>query len=167
MNDLLRGRLLAQSGVVTAREAHTCGYTSVSLSRLVSSGHLCRVRAGCYVDARLFIDASSQTDAALFAGQITKDDLEVALRIARLGPGRADARATLELADGLAESPGESWARVLFVSMRLPTVESQVEIRTAGGRFVGRVDFLFFADTEPSSSSTAWSSMAVRPVVRR
>jgi hypothetical protein len=39
--------------------------------------------------------------------------------------------------------PGESWARVLFVSMGLPSVELQVEIRDERGRFVARVDFLF------------------------
>ena len=55
-------------------------------------------------------------DAAPFGGLVTKEDLEVALRIARLGPGRADARAAVTLADGLAESPGECWARVVFVS---------------------------------------------------
>jgi len=82
-------------------------------------------------------------DAALSTGQVTRKDLEVALRIARLGPGRADARTAVELADGLAESPGESWARVLFVSLGLPTVELQTEIRDARGKFVGRVDFLF------------------------
>jgi hypothetical protein len=49
----------------------------------------------------------------------------------------------VELADGLSESPGESWARVLFVSLGLPKPELQAEIRDAGGRLVGRVDFLF------------------------
>ncbi|NMM23103.1 MAG: hypothetical protein HHJ11_06345 [Phycicoccus sp.] len=243
MNDLLRARLVAQYGLVTAIEAYSCGYTSVSLSRLVASGDLFRARAGCFVDGRLFTDASPETrhaltaravsrgypprhaishvsaltihglpllniradavhltltgpgcprtlpglrvhpelpdsvarqrdscrvvhpavaivqsaavagiaagvaaaDGALFAGQVTKDDLEIALRIARLGPGRADARTAVDLADGLAESPGESWARVLFVSLGLPTVEPQVEIRDERGKFVGRVDFLFRA----------------------
>jgi hypothetical protein len=244
MNDLLRARLEAQAGVVTARDAYSCGYTSVSLSRLVASGDLFRARAGCFVATRLLADASSETrhaltarvvsrgyrqphaishvsalavhglpllnirtdavhltltgpgcprtlpglrvhpelpssvarerdggrvvhpamavvqsaafagiasgvaaaDAALLAGQVTRKDLEVALRIARLGPGRADARAAVELADGLAESPGESWARVLFVSLGLQMVEPQVEIRDARGKLVGRVDFLFRKD---------------------
>ncbi len=84
-------------------------------------------------------------DAALHSGQVTRNDLEVALRVARLGPGRGDARAAVELSDQRAESPGESWARVLFVSLGLPTVEPQVVIRDARGRFVGRVDFLFRA----------------------
>lgn len=228
---------------MTAREAHSCGYTNVSLHRLVASGDLFRARSGCFVDGRLLTGASPETrhsltaravsrgyrqphaishvsalvvhglpllnitadvvhltltgpgfprtlrglrvhpelpnsvarqrdgdrvvhpamaivqsaalagitagvaaaDAALYAGQVTRNDLEVALRVARLGPGRADARAAVELADGLAESPGESWARVLFVSLGLPTVEPQVVIRDERGRFVGRVDFLFRA----------------------
>jgi hypothetical protein len=84
-------------------------------------------------------------DAALAGGQVTMEDLKIALRLARLGPGKADARAVLELADGLAESPGESWTRVIFASLGLPTVEPQVEIRDERGVFVGRVDFLFRA----------------------
>lgn len=75
-------------------------------------------------------------DAALHSGQVTKGDLEVALRIARLGPGRADARAAVGLADGLSESPGESWARVLFVSLGLPVVESQAQVRDTRGRLL-------------------------------
>jgi len=50
-------------------------------------------------------------DAALHSGQVTRKDLEIALRVARLGPGRADAQAAVDLADGLTESPGESWTR--------------------------------------------------------
>jgi hypothetical protein len=89
-------------------------------------------------------------DAALHAGQVTKDDLEIALRVAQLGPGRRDARIAVELSEALTESPGESWARVLFVSLGLPTVEPQVVIRDERGlggscARVGRVDFLFRA----------------------
>lgn len=243
MNDLLRTRLAAQHGLLTAAEAYSCGYTSVSLSRLVASGDLVRARAGCFVDGRLLTDASPETrhaltaravsrgyppchaishlsallvhglpllnvradavhltltgpgcprtllglrvhpelpesvarlqdgsrvvhpamaivqsaafagiaagvaaaDSALRAGQVTRDDLDIALRVARLGPGRADARAAVELADGLAESPGESWARVLFLSLGTPAVTPQVEIRDKRGKLVGRVDFLFRA----------------------
>lgn len=243
MNDLLVARLSAQGGLVTAIEAHSCGYTNVGLHRLVASGDLFRARSGCFVDGRLLHDAGPEkrhaltagavsrgyrqphaishvsalvvlglpllnitadvvhltltgpgrprtlrglrvhpelpdsvarqrhrdrvvhpaiaivqsaalagvtagvaaADAALHSGQVTKDELEIALRIARLGPGRADARAALDLADGLAESPGESWARVLFVSLGLPKVEPQVVIRDRCGQFVGRVDFLFRA----------------------
>jgi len=243
MNDLLVARLSAQGGLVTALEAHSCGYTNVSLHRLVATGDLFRARSGCFVDGRLLNGASPETrhaltaravsrgyqqphaishvsalvvlglpllniaadvvhltlmgpglprslpglrvhpelpvsvarqhdgdrvvhpamaivqsaalagitagvaaaDAALYSGQVTKKDLEIALRVARLGPGRADARAAVDLADGLTESPGESWTRVLLVSLGLPKVEPQVVIRDRRGRFVGRVDFLFRA----------------------
>lgn len=84
-------------------------------------------------------------DAAMHSGQVTREDLEIALRVARLGPGRADARAAVDLAEGLTESPGESWTRVLLVSLGLPKVEPQVVIRDQLGRFVARVDFLFRA----------------------
>ena len=243
MNDLLVARLSAQAGLVTAIESRACGYTNVSLHRLVANGDLFRARSGCFVDGRLLGGASPGTlhaltaravsrgyrqphaishvsallvlglpllnitadvvhltltgpglprtvpglrvhpelpdsvsrqldgdrvvhpamaivqsaalagitagvaaaDAALHSGQVTRNDLEIALRVARLGPGRADARAAVDLADGLTESPGESWTRVLFVSLGLPTVEPQVVIRDRRGRFVGRVDFLFRA----------------------
>jgi very-short-patch-repair endonuclease len=243
MNDLLVACLSAHGGLVTAIEAHSCGYTNVGLRRLVATGDLFRARSGCFVDGRLLNDATPEerhaltaravsrgyrqphaishvsalvilglpllnitphvvhltltgpglprtvpglrvhpelpdsvarlrdgdrvvhpamaivqsaalagitagvaaADAALYSGQVTQNDLEIALRVARLGPGRADARAAVDLADGLTESPGESWTRVLLVSLGLPKVEPQVVIRDRQGRFVGRVDFLFRA----------------------
>lgn len=243
MNDLLRSRLAAQYGALAVSDAYACGYTRLSLSRVVSTGELIRVRTGAFVDARLHAEATPEgrhalsaqaiarsfdgrhavshqsavavlglpllsadfgvthlsrrspgdqrsaqglwihrhlapgctrmvagvavvhpaiavvqaaavmgvkvgvaaADAALAAGRITKEELERALRISRVGPGRADARTTVELADGLAESRGESWARVLFVSLGLPKPELQVEIRDERGDLVGRVDFLFRA----------------------
>jgi hypothetical protein len=101
---------------------------------VVQSAALAGVKAGV-----------AAADAALYAGQVTKDDLELALRVARLGPGRRDARIAVDLGDPRTESPGESWARVLFLSLGLPLVDPQVEIRDGRGRFVGRVDFLFRA----------------------
>jgi len=243
VNDLLVARLSAQGGLVTAVEAHSCGYTNVGLHRLVASGALFRARSGCFVDSRLLVDASLETrhaltaravsrgyrsphaishisalvihglpllnltpdvvhltltgpgfarslpglrvhpglpdtvalqrdgsslvhpaiaivqsaalagvaagvaaaDAALHSGRVTKQDLEIALRVARLGPGRANARIAVELGDARTESPGESWARVLFHSLGLPAVDPQVEIRDEHGHLAGRVDFLFRA----------------------
>ena len=244
MNDLLVARLSAQAGLVTAVEARACGYTNLSLHRLMTNGDLFRARSGCFVDGRLLGAASPETlhalmaravsrgyrqphaishvsalvvlglpllnltadavhltltgpgqprtvpglrvhpelpdsvarlrdgdrvvhpamaivqsaalagitvgvaaaDAALHTRQVTKGDLEIALRIARLGPGRADARAAIDLADGSAESPGESWTRVTIGSLGLPKVDPQVVIRDTLGRFVGRVDFLLRAE---------------------
>ena len=109
-------------------------------------------------------------DAALQVGQVTRNDLEVALRVPRLGPGRADARASVALADGLAESPGESWARVLFVSMGLSAVEPQVVIRDVRGPVVDVVVWQGSTSSSghgaPSSSSTAWSSTVAQTAGR-
>ena len=72
MNDLLLARLAAQYGLVTAIEAYSCGYTSVSLGRLVASGDLFRARAGCFVDGRLLTDASPETRHALTARAVSR-----------------------------------------------------------------------------------------------
>jgi hypothetical protein len=71
---------------------------------------------------------------------VTAQELAAALALAGLDgePSRA-----VEMADGSSESPGESWARLVFAGLALPVPELQVEIRDGGGRLVGRVDLLF------------------------
>lgn len=79
-------------------------------------------------------------DAALARGLVTAEDLAGAL--ASSGLAGESARA-VEMADGRSESPGESWSRMVFAGLALPVPELQAEIRDAGGRLVGRVDFFF------------------------
>lgn len=59
----------------------------------------------------------------------------------RRRPGNPRARRVLSFADALAESPGESISRALFEIEGVPRPELHVEVRTAGGSFVGRGDF--------------------------
>lgn len=81
-------------------------------------------------------------DAALRDGLLTKDQLiETANRL-RFRPGSPAARTAAGFADGRSESVGESRLRVLMADQGLPQPELQVEIRDAGGRLLGRVDFL-------------------------
>jgi len=82
-------------------------------------------------------------DAALRERRCTAGELTEALGVLPVRYGVADARQTVELADGLSESPGESRARLLFRSLGLPGPELQAAIRDGTGAFVGRVDFLF------------------------
>jgi len=79
-------------------------------------------------------------DAALSRGMVTAAELTSALASAGLAgePSRAVA-----MADGSSESPGESWARLVFAGLALPVPELQAEIRDGGSTLVGRVDFLF------------------------
>lgn len=81
-------------------------------------------------------------DAALARGLLTSPVLTWALNLAGIREGTDAARMTLALADGRAESPGETRTRLLLRALDLPTPELQVDLRDADG-FVGRVDFLF------------------------
>lgn len=80
-------------------------------------------------------------DHALHKGLVTLEELQ--LRCARLSTvtGIDEARRLIEMIDGRAESPGESRSRLTLVQAGI-TVEPQVEIRSRGGSFVGRVDLL-------------------------
>lgn len=60
---------------------------------------------------------------------------------ARTGRGCARTRDALRLADGLAESPPETWLRLLVLRAGLPSPVAQHVVRGPDGRFVARVDF--------------------------
>ena len=83
-------------------------------------------------------------EAGLNRRLFTRGDLDQALELSRLGRGRPWARATVAVADGHSESPGESLTRLLLASAGLPTPEQQVDVYDDAG-LVGRVDFLFRA----------------------
>lgn len=82
-------------------------------------------------------------DAALHAELVTRADLRRLVDAHALTPGVSRARDAIALADGSAESPGES--RTRMVLRHLPTtltLEPQAVIRDRDGEFVGRCDFL-------------------------
>ncbi len=81
-------------------------------------------------------------DAALHQGLVPSRALGDALERTPLGRGRRAAEQVVRLADARSESPGETWARLLFHQLGLTGLEPQVEVRDADGRFVARVDFL-------------------------
>ncbi|SDP22463.1 T/G mismatch-specific endonuclease [Klenkia soli] len=74
------------------------------------------------------------------SGSLRLDALRAAAA-GRTGRGCARAREALDLADGLAESPPETWLRLLVLRSGLPAPVAQFVVRQAGGRFVARVDF--------------------------
>lgn len=85
-------------------------------------------------------------DGCLRQKLATREELHEALDLARLGNGRAVAERVVELADGRAESAGESRCRWVFGLLGLPTVTPQAEIRDAAGYVIARVDFLLEAE---------------------
>jgi uncharacterized protein DUF559/transcriptional regulator with AbiEi antitoxin domain of type IV toxin-antitoxin system len=55
-------------------------------------------------------------------------------------PGMSQLNELLLLAEPLAESPMETWLRLLLHDAGLPPAVAQYEVRTSTGRFLGRVD---------------------------
>ncbi|WP_165865762.1 type IV toxin-antitoxin system AbiEi family antitoxin domain-containing protein [Vallicoccus soli] len=80
-------------------------------------------------------------DAVLHRGVDREELRRVHLACASWSGSRTAGRA-LALADGGAESPGESLVRLLLARAGLPPVRTQVELRDHDG-LVGRVDLLF------------------------
>lgn len=78
-------------------------------------------------------------DAALHRGQVDRAELDDLLARCRGLPGINSGRAALALVDGRSESPGESLTRLALGG--LGSLDSQVTITDAAGRFVGRADF--------------------------
>jgi very-short-patch-repair endonuclease len=103
---------------------------------LTSRARTWRDLAGVLEEAALL----AVTDQFLRQG-CTMQELERGMRRQPTGRGAARARTVLPLGDGRAESPMESVLRWLVLSNDLPTPDLQLDIRSSGGRFLGRADF--------------------------
>lgn len=82
-------------------------------------------------------------DAALHDGRVRHAELRELVDACRSWPGARNAGAVVSLADGRAESVGETRTRLAMRDGGLPAPELQVEICDRFGELVGRVDFLF------------------------
>lgn len=89
------------------------------------------------------VDALVLGDAALRAGRMTPEQVARTLETTWAKRGIEVARLAAKHLDGRRETPLESASWAYFVTNRLPLPRMQVEIRTTGGRFVARVDFLW------------------------
>lgn len=144
--DLSRVRLVRPGGTASGTQR-----TSVSvLTRNVTDDELAFVD-GCLTTTvpRTVVDLARRDsvrtavivgDAALHRGLATPHELEH--RLAAVGPmrGARRAREIVAMLDGRAESPLESWSRLVIGRSNLPSPDIQHEIRDRG-RLVARVDF--------------------------
>jgi very-short-patch-repair endonuclease len=105
---------------------------------LTSPARTWRDLAGVLEEAPLL----AVTDQFLRLG-CTVQQLERELRRQPTGRGIARARTVLPLGDRRAESPMESVLRWLVFSNDLPAPDLQLDIRTTGGRFIGRGDLVW------------------------
>ena len=83
-------------------------------------------------------------DSALKSGHTDPGALSTAVESARFRTGIAAARRAVPLMSGRSESVGESRSRMLFETLPLPTPLLNQWVYDGAGRFVGRVDFLFW-----------------------
>jgi hypothetical protein len=80
-------------------------------------------------------------DSLLFRGKCSPDDLERQYRAMQAWPYTRRLRVPVLMADGRAESPGESRGRWLFWVLGLPAPLLQYEVRDHDGELVGTCDW--------------------------
>ncbi|WP_370618317.1 type IV toxin-antitoxin system AbiEi family antitoxin domain-containing protein [Mumia sp. Pv 4-285] len=80
-------------------------------------------------------------DHALHRGDVTRAELEATGEAFASWKGSQGPRLALTLADGRAESPGESLTRWMFYAFRLPMPDLQHDVFDDHGMLVGRSDF--------------------------
>lgn len=86
-------------------------------------------------------EAVAATDSALRRGLVTVEELTAALVALAPGRGRQRIARVLRLIDPASGSVLESLCRILLVQAGLAPEESQLVVRSARGRILGRVDF--------------------------
>lgn len=100
--------------------------------------------------ARCVLEAASTTsselalvmlDSALATGQVTSSELWRQFEVMRHWPRTQHLHIPMRMADGGAESPGESRARWLFRQSGIPAPQLQYEVRDSHGTLVGVSDF--------------------------
>lgn len=84
--------------------------------------------------------AVAAADAALYGEMCTYDDIADALLGVRRHRGAPRARQAMALADGRAESPGETWTRLVLGDGDLPKTELQIDVFDETGHLVGTAD---------------------------
>ena len=89
------------------------------------------------------VDGLVLGDAALRSGLMTPDDVQRVLTTSWARRGVRTASTAAEHLSPLRETPLESASWAYFVRHEVPLPLMQIEIRTQGGRFVARVDFLW------------------------
>lgn len=87
--------------------------------------------------------AVARMDALMRARPYSIADVDLLAKVHRGVPGLPKLRKALPLVDGGAESPRETWLRLLFVDAGLPKPVTQYVVRAENGRYVRRLDMVW------------------------
>jgi hypothetical protein len=93
--------------------------------------------------ASSFMEGVVVADSALHERHTSKADLRRVLAYCARWPGTGTAKAVVDFASELAESPLESCARVVFREQGLPPPQLQVPVFGRSGTLIARVDFMW------------------------
>jgi hypothetical protein len=87
--------------------------------------------------------AVARMDALMRACPFAIADVDLLAKVHRGVPGLPKLRRALPLVDGGAESPRETWLRLLFVEAGLPKPVTQYVVRAEDGRYIRRLDMVW------------------------
>lgn len=87
--------------------------------------------------------AVARMDALMRARPFSITDVDLLAKVHRGVPGLPKLRKALPLVDGGAESPRETWLRLLFVEAGLPRPVTQYVVRAENGRYIRRLDMVW------------------------
>lgn len=87
--------------------------------------------------------AVARMDALMRARPFSITDVDLLAKVHRGVPGLPKLRKALPLVDGGAESPRETWLRLLFVEAGLPKPVTQYVVRAENGRYIRRLDMVW------------------------
>lgn len=86
------------------------------------------------------LTAVAAADSALFRGLCTYDEIAEALVGITRHQGAPRSRMAMAMADGRAESPGETWTRLTLNQSGLPLTELQIDVIDENGTVIGTAD---------------------------
>lgn len=89
------------------------------------------------------IPAIAHLDALMRASPYSIEDAMLLTKVHRGARGLVALRKALPHIDGGAESPKETWLRMLFVDAGLPRPTTQFVVYTADGRYIKRLDMVW------------------------
>lgn len=135
--EVVMGGRRAQAGLIIRNDSlHPDEVTTIAGVRVTTVTRTAFDLARCYPRDR----AVTRLDALRRARRFSTDEV---LTLAGRHPrarGLKRLRTSLPLVDGGAESPKETWLRLLFIDAGLPRPTTQVVVRDVDGSYVRRVD---------------------------
>jgi len=135
--DLFCAKVRAPNGIRTRHDVLPAAESSV----LAGVGVSTPARTGFDIGRRGEIgQAVAGVDALLYATGITPADIALIADRHRHTRGLRQLAAVLALVDGGAESPRETWVRLLLLRAGFPAPVTQLEVVDERGRFVARLD---------------------------